>query len=260
MLLPGLRGVREEDDAAGGGDRRALDGGLGEVRGGQAALGGESVRREEQDVGADLGVRAERPRVDGGAGAVADAAADEMEVDPGVVGEPGGDGQRVGDHGEGRFDRDGGREAGDGAARVEDDAAAVGEFAEGGGRDAVLLVRGGGLPLGEVRLEVEAAGRDGAAVHAADQAGPVEGLEVAAYGLGGDLEPLGEGDHVDPAGLAGEAEDLLLALRCVHVGLHPFDARFCGFPYRTPDCRRKQGNGHARLRRRACPWTESGKP
>lgn len=61
----------------------------------------------------------------------------------------------------------------------------------------------------------------------AQQSGAVEGGEVAADGLGGDLEPLGEGEHVDPSGFACEAQDLLLALGCVHVGLHPFDARLC---------------------------------
>ena len=85
------------------------------------------------------------------------------------------------------------------------------------------------LALGEVGLEVEPPGRDGAAVHPADEAGPVEGLQIAPDGLGGDLELLGEGQHVHPAAVTGEPEDLLLPLRCVHVGLRPFHARTCGF-------------------------------
>lgn len=185
---------------------------------------------------------------------MADAASDEVEVDAGVVGEPGGDGQRVGDHGERGVDGDGGREAGHRTPRVEDDAAAVGEFGEGGGRDAVLLVGRGGLALGEVRLEVEAAGRYGTAVHPAYEPGPVQGLEVAAHGLGRDLELVGQGQDVDPARLAGEAEDLLLALRCVHVVSDPFDARLCGFSWIVrPFAPGNKTNGHVRQQKRTCP-------
>lgn len=187
-----------------------------------------------------------------------DPAADEVEVDAGVVGEPGGHGQRVGDHGEPGVRRRPGdrrRQAGHGTAGVEDGTAAVGELGEGGGRDAVLLVGGGGLALGEVRLEVEAAGRDGTAVHPADEAGPVQGLQVAAHGLRRDLELLGQGQDVDPAGLVGEAEDLLLALRCVHVVSDPFDARLCGFSCTVrPFPAKNKINGHVRQQKRTCPF------
>ena len=81
----------------------------------------------------------------------------------------------------------------------------VGQFGEGGLRDAVLLVGRGGLALGEVGLEVETAGRDGAAVHPADEAGAVEGLQVAPDGLGGDLELLGQGQRRPPGRRHGRA-------------------------------------------------------
>jgi hypothetical protein len=58
------------------------------------------------------------------------------------------------------------------------------------------------LAFAEVGLEVQAADGDGAAVHPAHHAGAGEGLQVAAYGLGGDLELLGEPGHVHPAPLA----------------------------------------------------------
>lgn len=189
---------------------------------------------------------------------MADASTDEVEVDAGVVGEPGGDGQRVGDHGERGVDRDRGREAGHRTARVEDDAAARGEFGERRGGDAVLLVGRGGLALGEVRLEVEAAGRYGTAVHPPHEPGPVQGLEVAAHGLGRDLELVGQGQDVDPARLAGEAEDLLLALLCVHVVSDPFDARLCGFlRIVRPFAPENKTNGHARQQKRTCPSGEA---
>ncbi len=182
-----------------------------------------------------------------------------MEVDAGVVGEPGGDGQRVGDHGERDVDGDGRRQTGDRAAGVEDDAAAVGEFGQRGGRDAVLLVGRCGLALGEVRLEGEAACRDGPSVHPPDQAGPVEGREVAAYGLGGHVEPVGKGEHVDTARLTGEEQDLLAALRCVHVGLRPFHARICDFGLRYAHLSTKtKKNGHAHPRRAGMSVQRSG--
>ena len=98
------------------------------------------------------------------------------------------DGQRVGDEGEPAVQGQLGGQARDGRSGVEDDAAVGGQFGERGPRDAVLLVGGGGLALGEVGLEVEPPGREGPAVHAAHQTGPVEGLQIAPYGLGGDLE------------------------------------------------------------------------
>ena len=222
VLLAVLGGVGEQHHAPGGADRGPLDGGLGEVGGGQAVGDAEAVGAEEDDVGADLAVGAQRPGVDGGPGAVADPAADEVEVDGGVVGEPGGDGQGVGDEGEPAVQGQLGGEPGDGRSGVEDDAALGGEFGERGPRDAVLLVGGGGLALGEVGLEVEPPGRDGAAVHPAHQAGPVECLQIAPYGLGGDLEGLGEREHVHAPALPRDPQDLLLPLRCVHVCLRPF--------------------------------------
>ena len=41
--------------------------------------------------------------------------------------------------------------------------------------------------------------RDGAAVHPADQADPLERGQVAAHGLGRDVELLGELEHREPA-------------------------------------------------------------
>ncbi|BFO22325.1 hypothetical protein SHKM778_87130 [Streptomyces sp. KM77-8] len=144
-----------------------------------------------------------------------------MELDAGVVGDPGRDGQAVGNDGEGDLRRQDAGEPRDRRTGVHDQGAVGGEFGEGGPGDAVLLVGRGGLPLGEVRLEVEASGGDGPAVHPADHSGAVEGLQVPANGLGGHLELLGQRDHVHPAAVTGEPQDLLLALRCVHVRLPP---------------------------------------
>ena len=47
-------------------------------------------------------------------------------------------------------------------------------------------------------------------------AAALEGGEVAAHGLGGDTEGVGEEGDLDPAGAAGLRHDPLLPLRCVH--------------------------------------------
>ena len=115
----------------------------------------------------------------------------------------------------------GGGQAGDGRTGVEDQRALGRQFGEGRLGDAVLLVGRGRLALGEVRLEVEAPGRDGPAVHPADESGAVEGLQVPADRLRRDLELLGQRHDVHPAAVTGEPEDLLLPLRCVHVRSPP---------------------------------------
>ncbi|CAK7279408.1 hypothetical protein SGPA1_10186 [Streptomyces misionensis JCM 4497] len=254
MLLAVLGGVGEQHHPAGGGDGGPLHGGLGEVWGGQSVRGGEAVGGDEQHVGADLAVRAQRPGVHGGPGTVPYPAADQVELEAGVVGEAGGDGQGVGDDGQLAVQRERGGQAGHGGAGVEDHGAVDGQFGQGRLGDAVLLVGRRGLAFGEVRFEVEAAGRDGPAVHPAQQSGPVEGLEVAADRLRRHLELLGERHDVHPAAVTGEPEDLLLPLRCVHVRLPPTDARICGLPGRLRlHCRkvnrfgcRSGTNGHRR--------------
>ena len=267
-----LGGVGEQHHAAGGGDRGALDGGLGEVGGGQAVLGGEAVgrrgrgrrrgsrrtpaaprRRRRRGYGAGRGRRPGGGRCRGGRRAGRRS------------------GRRVGDDGERGLQRDRGGEAGDGRAGVEDDrcrrsgssaraASAMRSFSSAA--VASRSVRSGSKSRRPAGMAPPCTRRT--------QAGPVEGLEVAADGLGGDLELLGERQHVDPAAVAGEAEDLLLALRCVHVGSRPFHARTCGFARRLrPDFRkvnrfgrsdertsghaerghgRRPGAGHARVR------------
>src|SRR5690606_22008364 len=161
VFLAVLGGVGEEHDPAGGGHRRAFHRGLGEVRRGEPVLGGEAVGRHEQHVGADLAVRAQRPGVDGGACAVPYASADEVQLEAGVVGEAGRDGEAVRDDGEGELHRQRAGEPGGRGAGVPDDRAVDGHLGQGRLGDAVLLVGGGRLAFGEVRLEVEAADRNG---------------------------------------------------------------------------------------------------
>lgn len=148
-------------------------------------------------------------------------APDEVELDAGVVREAGRDRQAVRDDGERGLQRYGGGQAGDGRTGVEDQRALGRQFGEGRLGDVVLLVGRGRLALGEVRLEVEAPGRDGPAVHPAQQSRAVEGLQVPADRLGRDLELLGQRDDVDPPAVTSEPEDLLLPLRCVHVRSPP---------------------------------------
>ena len=61
------------------------------------------------------------------------------------------------------------------------------------------------MPLAESGLDQgQGAGRHGAAVHAAQHPGPLEEGEVAADGLGGDAELLGDGGHREAPALVDE--------------------------------------------------------
>ena len=53
-------------------------------------------------------------------------------------------------------------------------------------------------------------------MHPAQGAAAFQGGEVAAHGLGGDPERVGEGGDLDPAGTTRLGDDPLLPLRCVH--------------------------------------------
>lgn len=75
---------------------------------------------------------------------------------------------------------------------VEDHGTVLGEFGEREPGDAVLLVGRGALALGDVGLEVEPPGRYGSTVHTPYETSSVQGLQVTADGLRGDLELLGE--------------------------------------------------------------------
>lgn len=115
-----------------------------------------------------------------------------MELDAGVVREAGRDRQAVGDDGERRLQRERSGEPGDRRSGVQDHCAVVRQFGDGGLRDAVLLVGRRVLAFGEVGLEVQAPGRYRAAVHPAYETRAVQGLQIAADGLRGDLELLGQ--------------------------------------------------------------------
>ena len=69
---------------------------------------------------------------------------------------------------------------------------------------------------GQGGLELEPLDGDGPAVHPAQRAAAFEGGEVAADGLRGHAEGVGEQADLDPAGLTGLRHDPLLPLRCVH--------------------------------------------
>ncbi len=110
--------------------------------------------------------------------------------------------------------------------------------------DGVLVVGAGGVALADAGFdEVQRPGRDGAAVDAAQHAGPVEGGEVAAHGLGRDVVGLGQLGDRGAALAASPASDRLLALFGVHrapyadqsyVGYHAdSNVDMVGF---TPEC------------------------
>ena len=99
---------------------------------------------------------------------------------------------------------------------VEQHGAAGGQLVEHAGGDAALDVGEAAGAGGEAGLELEPLDGDGAAVHPAQRAAALEGGEVAADGLGGDPEGVGEEGDLDPAGLARLRHDPLLPLRCVH--------------------------------------------
>lgn len=118
----------------------------------------------------------------------------------------------------------------------------LGSLVEGAGRDAALDVGEAAGAGGERRLDLEALDRDGASVDPAQGATALEGGEVAAHGLGGDTEGVGECGDLDPAGTTCLGDDPLLPLRCVHrtpsscvVPIVPSGAR----PPRKPPVRRE---------------------
>ena len=101
-------------------------------------------------------------------------------------------------------------------AGVEEDGAAGGQLVEDAGGDPALDLGAAGGAGGEGGLELEALDRDGAPVHPAERAAPLEGGEVAAHRLGGHAERVGERGDLHPTGTARLREDALLTLRCVH--------------------------------------------
>ena len=146
----------------------------------------------------------------------ADPAAEQLQGHRRERGESCGDRHRVGDDDELAV---GGHQSGDacgGGACVQQHAgpAQWEELGRGGG-DGVLVVGAGGLPLADARLdEVQRARGNRAAVHPADDAGPVECGQVAADGLGGDVVGLSElGDRCAPLADHQSGDRLLGALR-----------------------------------------------
>ena len=79
----------------------------------------------------------------------------------------------------------------------------------------------GAVPLAEAGLDQgeRRPGRHGAAVHAAEHAGPLEHGEVAPHGLGGDAEPLGDRGDGHPAALGDQTGDGVLTFLGVHAHL-----------------------------------------
>ena len=135
---------------------------------------------------------------------------------PGWVRQGRGGRDRVGEHGEVEVGREQLDDGLGGGARVEQYGAAGGQLVEHAGGDAALDVGEAAGAGGEGGLELEPLDGDGAAVHPAQRAAALEGGEVAADGLGGDPEGVGEEGDLHPAGLAGLRHDPLLPLRCVH--------------------------------------------
>ena len=72
-------------------------------------------------------------------------------------------------------------------------------------------------PLADAALdEARAARSDRAAVHAAEHARFLEGLQIAAHGLGRDVEVRGEVAHGDPPRIADGARDEIQPLCLIH--------------------------------------------
>ena len=126
-----------------------------------------------------------------------------------------GDRDRVGDDGELAVERKQLGQPHRRGAGVEDDRAAVGELVERRAGDALLLVDGVHLAVGDARLDAEALDRDRAAVHATQHAAPLEGGQITPDGLRCDGQFPCESRDLDPAADAGGVEDLLVTLRCV---------------------------------------------
>ena len=91
-----------------------------------------------------------------------------------------------------------------------------GELLEGAGGDGPLLDGEPRRARRERGLELEALHGDGPPVDPAQGAAPLEDREVAADGLGGDAQLLGERADLDAAGAPGLVHDPLLSLGGVH--------------------------------------------
>ncbi len=104
-----------------------------------------------------------------------------------------------------------------GGARIDDDGTAVGQLFECGLGDPVLLCGVHAEPLADRQFHAQPINCNGAAVHPAQHAAPLQAGQVPADGLRGDVEHVGEPVDIDTSVGAGEAEDGLLPFRCVHV-------------------------------------------
>ena len=175
-------------------DHGALGGGLVAVGGGQAVADADPVGAEEErrrragGSGPRRCRRRRRPGWSGGPGRAAGAGRS------GVAGQPGGDRHGVGDHGEAQV---AGEQAGEPvwswSRRREHGRARGGQQVERRAGDPLLLLGVGLVALAEPGLDRRrGCRRHRAAVDAADQAHPLEGGEVAAHGLGGDVVLRGE--------------------------------------------------------------------
>jgi hypothetical protein len=124
---------------------------------------------------------------------------------------------------------------GGGGARVEDDRALLRDLGQRGLRDPLLLLDEHRVTGGDGGLEPDPLDRYRSAVDPADNAGPLQGGEVAPDCLGGDAQLIGEGRDVSAAPRPGDPQDLLLPFLGVHCGFTAVStlflfvyARICG--------------------------------
>ncbi len=160
----------------------------------EAVLGRDAVAAEEHHVGAEALEGGDGVGTDGRLGGRPDAAREQVQLDLRVAGQP-----RRHRHGMGEYDET--VVAGEQAGQPVGGRACVHQHRRARRREQLESRAGDPLLLRSVRLvaldqarldDGEAVGRYGAAVHAAYQAHPLEGRQVAPNRLGRDVVPFGE--------------------------------------------------------------------
>jgi hypothetical protein len=161
----------------------------------------DAVGADERDVHPQGVQRPQGLFADGGLGQSAHAPAQQLQGDRRHGGQPRRDGYGIGHHHQFAVGGQHAGHPGGGGACVEQHAGTGQreEFGRGPG-DGLLVVGSGDLPLVDAGFHhMQGADRDGAAVNAAYQPGPVQGGQVATHRLGGDVVGLGQfGDRCPP--------------------------------------------------------------
>ena len=234
MLLADLGGVDQGHHLAGAAHHGAFDGGFVGVGRGQSVGCAQAVGSQDGDVDPQGGQGLDGFGADGGLGESAQLTAQDPHPGASGAGQPGGGQNGVGDDGQvGVARQEAGERPGGGSGVDEEGGAGLRcEPRQGGSGDGLL---GGGvdlLALGHAGLR-QGGGGDGAAVDLAQGAVAVQGSQVAADRLRGDVEVLGELGDENPPRTAHLLHDLAVPVLNAHVHLLEGPYRQSSMPVRA---------------------------